>query len=88
MHQQHDLRRVSGWRKGAALSSTVALDRASAKPVHEQIRIALTRHSVRVIDLFRDWDQECARAPNTRRARAQVIGRVSATHVRTYTFTQ
>ena len=34
------------------------IDEASDKPVAEQLRDALSRHAVRVIDLFREWDDE------------------------------
>lgn len=58
VHQGHDLRRVAGGRKGAALSTTVKLERESDVPLNEQLRIHLTRNQVRVIDLFRDWDED------------------------------
>ena len=58
VHQGHDLRRTAGGRRGAALSTTVKLDRDSEVPLNEQLRLHLTRHQVRVIDLFRDWDED------------------------------
>ena len=56
--QRHALRRVAGGRKGAALATTVKLDRTSAVPIVEQLRCVLAANAVRVIDLFRDWDED------------------------------
>ena len=55
--QKHALRKTAGGRRGAALSTTVKLDRSSGRPVSELIRDALADNAVRVIDLFRDWDE-------------------------------
>jgi len=55
--QKYKLRRNAGGRKGAALAPSVKLDRTSGVPVSEQLREALAANSVRVIDLFRDWDE-------------------------------
>ena len=43
--------------KGAALSG-VDLDETSGKPMGEQLREALVANAVRVIDLFKDWDED------------------------------
>ena len=32
-------------------------DRASDRPISEQLRDVLVENAVRVIDLFRDWDE-------------------------------
>ena len=32
----------------------------NARPVQEQLRDALSANAVRVIDLFRDWDEDCS----------------------------
>lgn len=61
VEQQHELRRLDDTiraQKGAALHSTVKLDRTSDRPVSELIREALAANMVRVIDLFRDWDED------------------------------
>ena len=55
--QRFKLRRTGGGRKGAALGVAVKLDRSSGRPVSELLREALSEHSVRVMDLFRDWDE-------------------------------
>ena len=55
---KHALRRVAGGRKGAALSTKVKLDPLSSVPVHEQLREILAKEAVRVVDLFRDWDED------------------------------
>ena len=55
--QKYKLRRNAGGRKGAALSPSVKLDRESGRPVNELLRDALSDNAVRVIDLFRDWDE-------------------------------
>ena len=58
INQVHDLRRVAGGRKGGALSTAMKLDMTSGVPLNEQLRVLLTRSLVRVIDLFRDWDED------------------------------
>ena len=56
---KHALRRTAGGRKGAALSTQVKLDTApGARPVVDQMRDFLAANAVRVIDLFRDWDDD------------------------------
>ena len=44
--------------KGAALSSNVQVDPESDVPIQEQLRQILIDNSVRVIDLFKDWDDD------------------------------
>ena len=44
--------------KGAALNSEVQIDMESDVPVQEQLRQILIDNAVRVIDLFRDWDDD------------------------------
>eukprot|EP00900_Chrysochromulina_parva_P005530 jgi/Chrpa1/14979/Chrysochromulina_OHIO_Genome00000312-RA len=59
--QQHALRRLDDTivdRRGAVLSTTVKIDRDSKRSVSEQVREALETNMVRVIDLFRDWDED------------------------------
>jgi len=36
----------------------IAIDESSAKTVTEQMRDILSQHAVRVIDLFREWDED------------------------------
>jgi len=55
--QKYKLRRTAGGRKGAALAPSIKLDRESGKPISEQLRDALSSNAVRVMDLFRDWDE-------------------------------
>ena len=55
---KHALRRVAGGRKGAALSTKVTLDPSSSIPIAHQLRDILANESVRVVDLFRDWDED------------------------------
>lgn len=57
--QRHALRRTAGGTRGAALSTTtrLSLDRHD-KPVAEQLRDVLTANFVRVLDLFRAWDED------------------------------
>ena len=62
VEQRHDLRRTAGGRRGAALATTVKFDRSSGRPIPELLREALAANAVRVIDLFRDWDE--VSAPN------------------------
>ena len=56
--QRHDLRKVSGGRRGAALATTVKLDRASGKSIPTLLSEALASRGVRVMDLFHDWDED------------------------------
>ena len=49
--------RIKG-EKGAALNSEVQIDMESDVPVQEQLRQILIDNAVRVIDLFRDWDDD------------------------------
>ena len=58
---KHKLRRVAGGRKGAALGSSVKLDTSagvSSRGVADELKKALRANAVRVIDLFRDWDED------------------------------
>ena len=55
---RYKLRRTAGGRKGAALSSTVKIDPHSESSVAQQLRGVLREHAVRVVDLFRDWDED------------------------------
>ena len=55
---KHAIRRVSGGRKSRL--GTVKICATSNLSVQEQLRKALDDNYVRVIDLFRDWDVECA----------------------------
>ena len=52
------LRHASGGEKGAALAPSVKLDPSSDRPIQTQILEALQVHRVRVIDLFKDWDDD------------------------------
>ena len=45
-------------RKGAALGASVKIEPVEGKSVVEQLREILSKESVRVIDLFRDWDDD------------------------------
>ena len=54
--QSTELRQSAGGEKGAALASTVQIDPDG--DVQEQLRQILTDNAVRVIDLFRDWDDD------------------------------
>lgn len=49
-----------GWcvRALRSILSQVKLDRSSDVPVTEQLRDILSANAVRVIDLFRDWDDD------------------------------
>jgi len=58
VEQRHLIRRVSGGVVGAAFSTSVQLDRSSGVPVADQLRDFLSQHAVRVIDLFRSWDED------------------------------
>ena len=55
---KYKLRRTAGGRKGAALSTSTKIDYHSGVPVSHQLRDALKANAVRVIDLFRDWDED------------------------------
>eukprot|EP00964_Phaeocystis_antarctica_P155487 scaffold124713_cov36-Phaeocystis_antarctica.AAC.1 len=55
--QSTELRQSAGGEKGAALASTVQL-RPEDGNVQEQLRDILIDNAVRVIDLFRDWDDD------------------------------
>ena len=53
-------RKEGATRRPSALGS-IELDVSSAdagRPVQEQLRAALTQNAVRVIDLFREWDED------------------------------
>ena len=45
-------------RKGAVLSSSVQIDYNSEYSVAHQLRGVLKENSVRIVDLFRDWDED------------------------------
>ena len=53
-----ELRHQAGGEKGAALGLSVKLDTSSDKSVQEQLREVLKANMVRVMDLFRDWDDD------------------------------
>ena len=55
---RYPLRRTAGGRKGAALSTSVKIDHNSEVPLSHQLRNVLKENAVRVIDLFRDWDED------------------------------
>ena len=52
------LRKAGGGEKGAALAPSVKLDPTLDKPIQTQILEVLQAHRVRVIDLFKDWDDD------------------------------
>ena len=56
--QRHRIRRQSGGRIGAALSTSQRLNRHSRVGVIEQLANLLVTNAVRVLDLFRDWDDD------------------------------
>ena len=58
VEQAIDIRKVAGGKKGAVLSTAVKLDRSSGVPIPEQLRTILSANAVRVIDLFRQWDDD------------------------------
>ena len=51
-------RHEAGGTKGAVLATTVKLDPSSSVPLADQLRGILFKNAVRVIDLFRDWDED------------------------------
>ena len=56
---KHKLRKESVKdKKGKGALAGVTIDVGSGKGIQEQIRDALTLNAVRVIDLFRDWDDD------------------------------
>ncbi len=56
---KHPLRHTMQGRLGAALPMRVQLDfDSTSDSVVAQLREVLTEHNVRVIDLFRDWDED------------------------------
>ena len=44
--------------RAAVLPPTVKLDSESGVPIDEQLRVLLQDHSVKLIDLFREWDDD------------------------------
>ena len=50
-------RTEAGGTKGAVLSTRVKLDPSSDVPLVNQLRDILFKNAVRVIDLFRSWDE-------------------------------
>ena len=57
VHGRNGLRKSQG-HKGAALPPTAKLDEFSEQSVSEQLRDFLVANAVRVIDVFRDWDDD------------------------------
>ena len=57
VEQRIKLRTAAGGRKGAAFATSVALDRQSGVPVQQQLCDAMQANLVRIIDVFRDWDE-------------------------------
>jgi len=57
VEQKYALRRTAGGKVGAALSIHVKLDRSGDVPISDQLRAILEENCVRIIDLFRDWDE-------------------------------
>ena len=47
-------------RTGSVLLRGLDLDEGSDQPYQEQIRDALSQNAVRVIDLFREWDEDAS----------------------------
>ena len=60
MPPQRALRKTTagGKKSKYAFKSTVTLDMNSNKSVQDQLRELLAKHSVRIIDLFKDWDDD------------------------------
>jgi len=61
--QDDDAQNKSGLRKGAppkrgSALGNIDLDEDSGVPYQEQLRTALSQNAVRVIDLFREWDED------------------------------
>ena len=52
------LRRAHDGMKGSTLAKGVKLDPNSSTPMIEQLRTILFKNAVRIIDLFRDWDED------------------------------
>ena len=56
---RHKLRKVDGpATRGSALSSGVTLELGEGADVQAQLRDALAKNAARVIDLFREWDED------------------------------
>ena len=51
------MRKGGASKRGSALGN-IDLDEDSGVPYQEQLRSALSQHAVRVIDLFREWDED------------------------------
>ena len=45
-------------RRGSALVTSIDLEEGSSRSVVEQLRAILSKQAVRVIDLFREWDED------------------------------
>ena len=58
IEQTHNLRKRAGGRRGAALGTSVTFDRSSGRPIPELIGEALAANCVRVMGLFREWDDD------------------------------
>jgi len=56
-HNRHALRKVAAKRQGTALSASERLDFAEGSDIGQQLKTILDVHMVRVIDLFREWDE-------------------------------
>ena len=61
--QDDDTQNKSGLRKGGppkrgSALGNIDLDEDSGVPYQEQLRTALSQNAVRVIDLFREWDED------------------------------
>ena len=52
------LRRGAVGRKGAVLSASVQIDYNSQYSVAHQLKLVLKENSVRIVDLFREWDED------------------------------
>ena len=50
--------RALHWASGSHRSTIIQLDSTSNEPLHLQLRDALIANSVRVIELFREWDED------------------------------
>ena len=52
------LRKEAGGEKGAAFAKGVHIDMSSGEDMQVQLHHLLKEHRVRVLDLFRDWDDD------------------------------
>ena len=58
MPPQRALRRATKGKSRSAFESSVQLDSDSSLTVQEQLRELVKSHGVRMLDLFRDWDED------------------------------